>query len=90
MITNPDLDFEISKGLKIPKIFAGVTMAGQEVGSETTATLSCVITDVTGALTVSWLKSSGETIVTGGGFTQNPGRFNIRREIHSRSALYDL
>ena len=52
-------------------------MAGQEVGSETTATLSCKISGVTQALTVTWLKSTGETISSGGGFTVNSGELII-------------
>ena len=56
-------------------MLAGVTMAGQEVGSGTTATLSCEITDVTEALTVTWLKGTDEVISSGGGFTISPGKF---------------
>jgi hypothetical protein len=48
-------------------------MTGLEVGSGTAATLTCKITGVTQALTVSWLKSDGATIATGGGFTVNAG-----------------
>ena len=51
----------------------GVTMAGQEVESGTTTTLSCKMTDVTNALTVTWLKTTGETINSGGEFTVSPG-----------------
>ena len=50
-------------------------MAGREVGSGTSATLTCKITGVTEALTVTWLKSNGEEISTGGGFTVNPGSY---------------
>ena len=51
----------------------GVTMAGQEVGSGTTATLSCKITGVTIALTVTWLKNNGQTISSGEEFTVSSG-----------------
>ena len=50
-------------------------MAGQEVGAGTTATLSCRITGVTQALTVTWTTSSGQNIVTGGGYTVTPGNY---------------
>ena len=44
------------------------------MGSGTSATLTCKITGVTEALTVTWLKSNGEEISTGGGFTVNQGK----------------
>ena len=49
-------------------------MAGQEVGSGTTATLSCKITGVTEALTVTWLNDKEEVIDTGDGFTVDQGK----------------
>jgi hypothetical protein len=48
-------------------------MASLEVGMRTTATLSCSITGLTEALTVTWLKSDGQTIATKDGFTVNEG-----------------
>ena len=48
-------------------------MAHQEIKSGTAATMSCVITGVSTALTVSWHKNSGETLSTGGGFTIDSG-----------------
>ena len=51
-----------------------MTMDGIEVVSKSAATLTCKITGVTEALTLTWIKSDGATIVTGGGFTVNPGQ----------------
>jgi hypothetical protein len=48
-------------------------MAGLEVIARSAATLTCKITGVTQALTVTWLKSDGTAIVTGGGFTVTQG-----------------
>ena len=48
------------------------------MGSGTTATISCKMTGVTEALTVTWLKSGDEEIKTGGGFTVSPGRTQIQ------------
>ena len=59
-------------------------MAGQEVGAGTTATLSCRITGVTNALTVTWTTSDGNNIATGGGYTVTPGKYNY----FSFSALF--
>ena len=49
-------------------------MAQQEIKSGTAATMSCVITGVSTALTVSWHKSSGETLSNGGGYTIDSGK----------------
>ncbi|KAL5247349.1 hypothetical protein ACHWQZ_G019273 [Mnemiopsis leidyi] len=50
-----------------------MTMAAREVGSGSTTTFTCTMTDLTSALTVTWLKSDDSTTSTGGGYTINPG-----------------
>ena len=51
-----------------------MTMDAREVGPGSTTTFTCRMSDLTSAVTVTWLKSDGSTISTGGGYTINTGQ----------------
>ena len=52
-----------------------IVVSSKEVGSGTSTTLSCVVSDITQAVSIVW-KSGGSTVVDGDGITTKSGDFS--------------
>ena len=59
------------------KTIPDISMEVQDVDASVTATLTCLMTEVSNLLNVTWLSENGIIVSTNGGYLVNQGEFRL-------------